>query len=80
MARGDEAAWIGLARHDARATEALEAAREAALAIDEDRLEVAAFTLGVAFGRLGEISGRHRLGAVGEDVLAAIFSRFCIGK
>jgi tRNA U34 5-carboxymethylaminomethyl modifying GTPase MnmE/TrmE len=78
--RADDAAWIGLARHDARASEAYEAVVEAMQAIRDDHLEVAAFALGLAFGRLAEITGRHRLGAVGEGVLAAIFSRFCIGK
>jgi tRNA modification GTPase len=43
-------------------------------------LELLAFELGVAQGRLGEITGRHTLGATGAEVLDAIFSRFCIGK
>ncbi|KIG11675.1 GTPase and tRNA-U34 5-formylation enzyme TrmE [Enhygromyxa salina] len=39
-----------------------------------------ALSLAVAERCLGEITGRAALGPVGEDVLHAIFSRFCIGK
>jgi tRNA U34 5-carboxymethylaminomethyl modifying GTPase MnmE/TrmE len=42
--------------------------------------ELIAFQLGIAERRLAEVSGRGSLGPVGEDVLASIFSRFCIGK
>lgn len=80
--RGAEQAWIGLARHRDRVADA-EAALARALALVEARspaLELLAFELGIAQGRLGEITGRQTLGAMGADVLDAIFSRFCIGK
>ena len=35
---------------------------------------------GVSERQLAEITGRDALGPVGEDVLARIFERFCIGK
>lgn len=73
--------WIGLARHRDRVNESLEALRDAdALLGGAGPLEIAAFQLGVAEQRLAEVTGRGTLGPVGEDVLAAIFSRFCIGK
>jgi len=76
-----EQAWIGLARHRERACEALAALEEAREHLrHDDRLELAAFALGVAESRLGEITGRSALGPVGEEVLASIFARFCIGK
>jgi tRNA modification GTPase len=80
--RGDgDLAWIGLARHRARAREALDALEEARAHLGGDeRLELAAFALGVAEARLGEITGRSALGPVGAEVLAEIFARFCIGK
>jgi len=76
------APWIGLARHEARAREALEAMEEAVGTLDRgiDHLEIAALPLMIAWSRLGEILGAHALGAVGDDVLGEIFSRFCIGK
>ena len=46
----------------------------------EGPLEIAAFLLGAAERQLGEITGRSALGPVGEEVLARIFERFCIGK
>lgn len=78
---GGSHAWIGLARHRARAAEAieqLEAAR--GILAEEGPLEAAAFELGAAELRLGEITGRSALGPIGEEVLDRIFSRFCIGK
>jgi tRNA modification GTPase len=76
-----EPAWIGLSRHRDRAREAVAAIDEALACLDgDDRLELAAFALGVAESRLGEITGRSALGPVGEETLAAIFARFCIGK
>ncbi|MCA9650199.1 MAG: 50S ribosome-binding GTPase [Myxococcales bacterium] len=78
--RGEDEAWIGLARHRDRAVEAVAAIEEALGLLGEDALELAAFGLGVARTRLGEITGRSTMGAVGEEVLAEIFSRFCIGK
>lgn len=78
---GADQAWIGLARHRERAREALAALEESREHLRHDEhLELAAFTLGVAESRLGEITGRSALGPVGEEVLASIFARFCIGK
>ena len=73
--------WIGLARHRDRVREAMEALGEASVLLaSAGPLEVVAFQLGVAERRLLEVTGRGLLGPVGEDVLASIFSRFCIGK
>jgi tRNA modification GTPase len=78
---GADQAWIGLARHRERAREALAALEEACEHLRrDDRLELAAFALGVAESRLAEITGRTALGPVGEEVQAEIFARFCIGK
>jgi len=80
--RGDpQAQWIGLARHHDRALEAAEALAEARMQLEQQRgLELVAFALAQAEARLGEITGRTKLGPVGEDVLHAIFAGFCIGK
>ena len=73
--------WIGLARHRDRAREARDALAEArALLQASAGLELIALALAVASRSLGEITGRTQLGAVGEDVLRAIFASFCIGK
>jgi tRNA modification GTPase len=73
--------WIGLARHRDRAREAADAIAEAHEQLREaSGLELVALSLAVAERCLGEITGRAALGPVGEDVLHAIFSRFCIGK
>lgn len=73
--------WIGLARHHERASEAAEALAEAEAELAGGAaLELVAFHLGIGERRLAEITGRSALGPVGEDVLARIFSRFCIGK
>ncbi len=78
---GADTAWIGLARHHDRAREAVDALDEALEQLrDDERLELAAFSLGVAEARLGEITGRSGVGPVGEEVMATIFARFCIGK
>lgn len=77
----NEAPWIGLERHRDRAAEAATALAEARAELErESPLEIAAFLLASAEHRLGEITGRNALGPVGEDVLARIFARFCIGK
>jgi tRNA modification GTPase len=80
-ARDREHAWIGLARHRDCAAEALQSLRRAndLLAADEP-LELAAFELGIADARLGEITGHTSLGPIADDVLDRIFARFCIGK
>ncbi|HLT36525.1 MAG TPA: tRNA modification GTPase [Enhygromyxa sp.] len=73
--------WIGLARHRDRASEARAALAEAHAELDRHAgLELVAFSLAVAQRALGEITGHTGLGPVGEQVLDAIFSRFCIGK
>ncbi len=72
--------WIGLARHHDCAAEAVEALDEANALVSVAPLEVVAFQLMVAERRLREIGGRSSVGPVGEEVLASIFSRFCIGK
>ncbi len=77
--RGDEA-WIGLARHAVASAEAEEAVRGAVEQLRGEVLELAAFELSAAQARLEAITGRARLGPVGDDVLDAIFSTFCIGK
>jgi tRNA modification GTPase len=82
FASGADQAWIGLARHRDRVREADEALVRAAGLLErrDEPLELVAFELGVAASRLGDITGRHALGAAGTEVLDAIFSRFCIGK
>ncbi|MFO7564369.1 MAG: tRNA modification GTPase [Enhygromyxa sp.] len=73
--------WIGLARHRDRASEALAALAEARAELAQRAgLELVAFSLAVAQRALGEITGHSGLGPVGDDLLDAIFSRFCIGK
>ena len=73
--------WIGLARHRDRAADCAEALGEADAELERGRpIELAAFHLAVAERRLAEVSGRGGLGPVGEELLASIFSRFCIGK
>ena len=77
-------AWIGLARHRARAHEAEQAlagvCRLLRSTTDEGKLELVAFELQVVERRLGEIRGHSGLGPVGSDILNTIFSSFCIGK
>lgn len=76
-----EQPWIGLARHRDRVTDSREALDDAAAVLDQaGPLEIVAFQLGVAEQRLAEVTGRGMLGPIGEEVLADIFSRFCIGK
>lgn len=75
------ATWVGLARHRDRARDAwhgLERARAGLQAGQE--LELVAFELGAAEQRLGEITGRSRLGPLGRDLQDRIFAKFCIGK
>jgi tRNA modification GTPase len=79
--RSDNEQWIGLARHRDRAHEARDALAEACSLLQASAgLELIALALAVASRSLGEITGRTQLGAVGEDVLRAIFASFCIGK
>ncbi len=78
---GGGEAWIGLARHRECATEALASVHAAAsLLAGDDVLEAVAFELGVAQRRLGLVTGQGALGPLGEEVLARVFSKFCIGK
>jgi tRNA modification GTPase len=76
-----ESPWIGLARHRDRATEAVEELDRAIGQLEDDEhLELAAFSLGAAERRLGEITGRSALGPIAQEVTDRIFARFCIGK
>ncbi len=78
---GELQPWIGLARHRDCAEEAMCALLEATeLLRDQRGIELLAFQLAIAERRLAEVTGRSALGAVGEQVLERIFSRFCIGK
>ena len=78
---GVDAPWIGLQRHRVHAEHAAQAIAEAAeLLSTDDHLELGAFALASAAGRLGEITGRTGTGPIGEEVLGRIFARFCIGK
>lgn len=75
------AAWVGLARHRDRAGEAVVFLEEAlGLLQARGELELVAFALQAAEGRLGEIDGRSQLGPIGASVMDTIFSTFCIGK
>jgi tRNA modification GTPase len=65
-ARQAAAARAALSSHDG----AIEALR---LGVSRD---VAALDAELAMGQIAEIDGR----AVGEDIVSAIFSRFCVGK
>lgn len=74
--------WIGLDRHAdcvRRASIELQTARRL-LSADDPSLEIVAFHLGAGAQCLGEIRGRDAARPVGEEVLNAIFSTFCIGK
>lgn len=76
-----EEPWIGLARHYERASEAVTALTTAARELEAAApLEIVAFQLAVGERRLAEIRGLSAAGPVGEEVLARIFARFCIGK
>ena len=79
---GDRPApWVGLARHRDRVVEAVALLGEADAALREGlELELVAFSLRTAEARLGEIDGRSTLGPIGAEVMATIFSSFCIGK
>ncbi len=78
---GRPGGWIGWVRHRDLAREALVALEDGArLLAASGGLELVAFQLGVVEDRLGAIDGRSRTGPVGADVLAEIFSRFCVGK
>jgi tRNA modification GTPase len=75
-----EGGWIGLARHRDRAEHAAHELDRARLQLGLGALELVAFHLAAAHDRLAEIRGRSALGPVGEEVLARVFERFCIGK
>ncbi len=75
-----EGAWIGLERHHDRAQRALHELDRARLQLGLGALELVAFHLAAAYERLAEIRGRTSAGPVGEQVLARVFERFCIGK
>lgn len=75
--------WLGLARHVDCARRALSDLEAAVSQLQGDTvvaLELVAFNLGSAESSLNEIIGRDHSGPVGEEVLHAIFSSFCIGK
>lgn len=74
--------WVGLARHAACVSAATDEIDAALVQLDqpEPALEIVAFHLGSAGRSLGEIRGRDEFNPVGEEVLHAIFSSFCIGK
>jgi tRNA modification GTPase len=73
--------WAGLSRH-------VVGVRESAAALERARSwlaggvapELAERELAQAQARLEEVVGERRFGAVGEELLEAIFGRFCIGK
>lgn len=70
-------ACVPNARHEAALVKALEAVERVAAGLQNALApELLAVELQSALGQLGEISGETS----GEDVLDAIFSRFCIGK
>jgi tRNA U34 5-carboxymethylaminomethyl modifying GTPase MnmE/TrmE len=75
-----EGAWIGLARHRDRADQAMRELEHAREQLGLGALELSAFHLAAAHDRLAEIRGRTQAGPIGEEVLARIFARFCIGK
>lgn len=77
---GDD--WVGLERHAKCVRETvIELEKVDALLGESDlQLEIVAFHLGSAVELLGDIRGRERLRPIGEGVLNAIFSNFCIGK
>ena len=78
---GRDRAWIGLARHRARAEEALEALERVSAQLEfAEALELVAFDLAVVESRLGAITGRSQLGPIGDELMTRIFSTFCIGK
>ena len=74
--------WIGLRRHESRCREAVASLVEARdeLAKGAGRREIAALPLQEAQARLDAILGRSATGPIGGQVLAQIFSSFCIGK
>jgi tRNA modification GTPase len=75
--RAGEEAPAAIARHEALLNEAEEALRRAETALlADDSYDVIAVDLTDARRALGEIVGR----GVDREVVAAIFSRFCIGK
>lgn len=73
--------WVGLRRHRDCAELAGAALERAQSGLDGAvALELVAFELEVAIVELEKIRGRTATGAVGAEVLDAIFSQFCIGK
>ena len=70
-------AVVANARQFAALTRAIEALRAATDALDAGiPLDASCVEAELALSALGEIDGR----AVGEDIVATIFSRFCVGK
>ena len=70
-------AIVANARQFAALTRAIEALDAAVAALDADiPLDASCAEAELALCALGEIDGR----AVGEDIVATIFSRFCVGK
>ena len=73
----DDGAILTCARQAAAARNALSSLQSAIAALEMGvTRDVAALDAELAMGQIAEIDGR----AVGEDIVSAIFSRFCVGK
>lgn len=69
--------WLGNERHVAAITSALAALERAAAQTRDGWVELATLDLQEAMRALASITGRD---GIGEETLASIFARFCVGK